>query len=304
MSTNKAQNADTESQYEAERKTVDDELRQDSSILSSMVEKDSVLSSQIESLQKQLKERDEIATQRIRSKQLYEEKLKHITIAQNKEEELKQQFVQLMELLHEKQIVLEDWNKQKVEIEDKKSTNDKEENTTIAQSKSCYPKLLEEKENLAKEITVLHDRAATAKQASETKKKTNVSTISNLNLQYEEKVGHLEEGRNQLTNIKDQIENIHVLTIKEIDENEKLATNLNEAIKAQNSINNDKLEHREKVRKIKLTWTATLEHKSYELEVLKKGAEIITNTNEMEREISNSTADEKCHFDGDQPLYL
>ena len=284
LSTLKAQHADNESKYEAENKSIEDDISQISIQHSKLIEQDSELSSQLDTLTKQFNERNEILTKRNHVQQLCEEKCKIIQDTQKKKEELEKQLLELKEALQENEAVLDDFRKQKEEVEHLKAKNDKEEELKLVPARALYPKLLEEKQSLAKTITDYHDSSASEKHEFEARKKTNTNMINNLNSVYKEKAEYVEGKRAEIEKMVKLVDDVSNVAKQEIEENEKLASNLSEAIKAQKTINVEKKEKRERLKMTKSEFTTTLKRKAYELELLKLGSDIIAKTREIEKE--------------------
>lgn len=284
LSTLKAQNADKESKHEVEKKSIEDDLSQITIQHSELIEKDSVLSSQLDNLAKQFNEREDITSKRSQIQQFSKEKNNIIDDLKIKKEDLKKKLIDLKEALQGNQAAFDKCKKQKEEVEHMKAQNDKEEELKLVPARATYPKLLEEKQSIAKKITELHDSSATEKHAFEAIKKTNTNIIHNLKSAYKEKLECVESKKADIEKIEKLADEVSILAKEEIEENEKLASNLSEAIKAQRAMNDEKRGKHERLKMTKSEFTSTLKRKSYELELLKLGSDIITRTREIEKE--------------------
>lgn len=283
----KARNADIELKYGIEGKALEDELRLFSTKLSTLAEDDSMISNQLDNLTKQFDERREIVSKRANVQKLLKEEQGTMKEARKKEDELKKNLFDMKEALQLPQGELDDCKKQYELIQKLKTQNDIEEQEILAPAKAEYPKLQEEKQNLAKRIADLHDSNYAAKQALESQNKENSKLLNKLNSEFEEKLAHVENRKAETAKLDKLIDESNALAKKEVEENEKLAMNLNEAIKAQKAINEEKIERKERINRAKLELANKLKRKAYEIALLKLGAEIISKTREFEHEISS-----------------
>jgi hypothetical protein len=287
LSSNKAQNANIESKYENDKKTIEENLSHLSTNLSTLTGIDSELSSQLDNLMKQFIERKEIISKRSIVQQMCQEKKKTIEETRKREDELRKELSRLKESLSVKEIHLNDCKRQKMEIEQLKVKNDKDEQEILKPAQECYPKLLEEKEALAKTITELHDSSASHKQDFESRKMSNTSVLNKLNSAYKEKLEYVEVTKQEIAKMKELMDESNTATNKEIEEHEQIAKNLDEALQAQKLVIEEKKEQFEKaIESTKLEWSRKMKLKSYEVELLKKGAEIITKTKEVENKFA------------------
>ena len=269
---------------------MEENLRHLSTELSTTVNTDSELSSQLDSITKQFAVRKEIVAARVKVQQLCKDTKDRIGDIRKREGELLKELSELKEIMKEKDVHLQDCKRQKMEIEQLKATNDKEEKEVLAPAERCLPQLLEEKQALAKKITELHDCSVSEKEIFDTKKKSNTSILNNLNVIYEEKFEHVQVKKKEITDMKNLMEKLHTSTIEEIKEHDQITANLDEALNAQKVlVEEKKVEREEKIEASKLEWSNVLKLKNYEVQVLKNGADIIKKT----KEIENTLAEER-----------
>ncbi len=274
---------------ETERKSFEDHIRKLSTELSSLVETDSELLSQLENLTKQFNEREEIVSKRMITSKLYEEKQRDISDAKQKEEDLLKELSEIKNILEAKETRLSECKKQKNDIDHLRKRNDNEEEEILAPSKNAYPKLLEEKETLARTITELHDCSASEKQAFEEKKQSNIVVLSNLESAYQEKHVNVETKKRETAKMMRQLEELNVATKNEIEEQKKLSSDLNEALTAQRAIiDENRQQCRKKVEMTEREWSQRLKRGAYEVDILKQGADVICKTKEAEHHIMES----------------
>ncbi len=222
-----------------------------------------------------------------------EERQSNINNAKRKEEDLLKQLTDLQESHNGKKNRLDQLKKQMKDVEELKVANDLTEGRIVQSSRILYPKLLEEKQSLAKAITELHDQALAEKHEFDKRKQANDIILNKLNAEFAEKLDIVQSKKKEIAEIEASLAESHTSTKNEIEEQENLISNLDEAKQAQKEQNDEVLRQREDVKSIYVKWSNQLELKRFEIEVLKRGADIITSTKEEEDELKQSLMNEQ-----------
>lgn len=288
LSERRADNTKTESNIDAKKKSLEDSLSHTSKKYAALVEKHSQLSNHIENFTTQLKKRKVLVSKRAHVKELCDEKRNVVENLRKKESDMKISLSDARKTLQAKETKFEEYTILQNDVSNLKAKNNIDEESTLIPAKERYPELLKEKETLAKVITDLYDTSNSTKEEIDLKRNDHKKILNDLDSTYKEKVVHLESLMSDIEKTKKLIDETIHSARKEAEETNKLAENLNEAIKAQSVINNEKKDQLDKVKREKLELTNKFKQKTYELRLMKLGADIILKTRQVEDEINRS----------------
>ena len=286
---NKARNKENESKVEKDLQTMDKSIQQLKTDHSKLIEKETNVTNKLQSLNNQFKERTEILSKRIEIRKIYQKKQTNIQNLKDKEKDVMQRLSSQQEESEVKLQRLNELKKQNIQLDQMKLANNEYEQTIFNPSKDLYPKLLEEKQALAQSITELHDRSITDKNEFDKTKQANDVVIKNLSAELEEKLEIIESKKKEIVEMETAILENRTCAKDEIEEQETLISNLDQAMRAQKIQNDQVLKQRQDVKAAYFKWSNKVDPERFEIKVLKKGAEIITGTKKEEDDLKLST---------------
>lgn len=261
--------------------------------LTSMEETKATISAQYDNLILQFAEREKIHKLRDAKKIEQEVLSKNIIILEGQKEDLTQQLSTLKEQHCSEEEKLQESRKRKNIVEQLRIRNDKEDKEILEPARIEHPKYLEQKEQLAKEMMELHERSISAQKSYDTKNESNEAILNDLELQLKKGIDNIKAQKEEIVKLESHQEELRVHSSKEIKEHESFKISFEEALKAQKMKFDEEMQILEQTKKVQIeTLNAELctsrEAENFKLEVIKRGASIISKIEKMESHLRNA----------------
>jgi len=261
--------------------------------LTAMEKESATLSARYDTLLLQFTEREEIHKLRDDKKKEREKKEKKIDSLKTKKTDLSNLVANLKANCKADEVKFHESRKRRSSVEDLHTKNNEKDKEMEKLVNVVQPKYLKEKEQLAKEMTELHEQSKSKKDEFEKTHKMNEMLLSDLDVQLKNATAEIETKKEKVKQLEQFRIEASVSSSEEIKECKKFKESFEEALKAQQVRLEEQERHLQQTRRKQIDEQKTQlnsirEAEKFKQKVIEEGIKILLKTKEMEDFLLNS----------------